>query len=187
MLPMATSTNNLASGSLGALSTLGNQIVDVTGASVRLTGVNWDGFEAPIMAPTGLWARNYKDMLDQMKEVGFNSIRLPFSGDIINAGPNMQGINLGLNPDLNGLTPLQIMDKIVSYAGEIGMRITLDYHRRESGYGAEPAGRRSPSVTPAIQQSLQLICLTSRAATGAFGAQRRSARAQPFRPSTLIC
>ena len=142
VLLMATlSTNNVASGSPGALSTLGNQIVDTTGASVRLTGVNWDGFEAPIMAPTGLWARSYKDMLDQMKEVGFNSIRLPFSGDIINAGPNMQGINLGLNPDLNGLTPLQIMDKIVSYAGEIGMRITLDYHRRESGYGAEPDGK----------------------------------------------
>lgn len=133
-------SSNIASGSPGALSTSGNQIVDANGASVRLTGVNWDGFEAPIMAPTGLWARIYQDMLDQMKDVGFNNIRLPFSGDIFNATPNMEGINLGLNPDLNGLTPLQIMDKIVAYAGEIGMRITLDYHRREAGFGAEPDG-----------------------------------------------
>jgi aryl-phospho-beta-D-glucosidase BglC (GH1 family) len=142
MLLMATlSTSNAASVSRGALSTSGNQIVDANDASVRLTGVNWDGFEAPIMAPTGLWARNYKDMLDQMKEVGFNNIRLPFSGDIFNAAPNMEGINLGLNPDLNGLTPLQIMDQIVAYAGEIGLRVTLDYHRREAGFGAEPDGK----------------------------------------------
>lgn len=138
---MATlSTSNAASVSRGALSTSGNQIVDANGSSVRLTGVNWDGFEAPIMAPTGLWARNYKDMLDQMKEVGFNNIRLPFSGDIFNAAPNMEGINLGLNPELNGLTPLQIMDQIVAYAGEIGLQVTLDYHRRAAGFGAEPDG-----------------------------------------------
>ncbi|KAA2234779.1 cellulase family glycosylhydrolase [Salinarimonas soli] len=113
---------------------------------MRLTGVNWDGFETPNMSPTGLWARNYRHMLEQMRDAGFNNVRLPFSGDIISASPHTSGISLTLNPDLAGLTPLQIMDKVIAYAGEIGLRVTLDYHRREAGYGAEPDGAWS-SVT----------------------------------------
>ena len=35
---------------------------------------------------------------------------------------------------------MQIMDKIVAYAGEIGLRIILDHHRNDSGPGASPNG-----------------------------------------------
>ena len=39
------------------------------------------------------------------------------------------GINDYVNPDLIGLTPLQILDKVIAYAGSKGMRIILDRHR----------------------------------------------------------
>ena len=37
------------------LTAFGNQIVDQLGNNVRLTGVNWSGFETPIGIVTGLY------------------------------------------------------------------------------------------------------------------------------------
>ena len=45
-----------------------------------------------------------------------------------------------INTDLHGLNSLQILDKIVTYAGQIGLRIILDNHRSEAGNSAEANG-----------------------------------------------
>lgn len=124
----------------GWLSTAGNQIVDSAGHSVQIAGVNWFGFESSNFAPHGLWARGYKDMMDQMVDLGFNTIRLPFSSEMLhtNAAPN--GIDFSKNPDLQGLSALQVMDKIVGYADQIGLRIILDHHRSDAGAGTSDNG-----------------------------------------------
>jgi len=124
----------------GWFSTSGNQIVDSAGHSVQIAGVNWFGFESSTLAPHGLWTRGYQDMMNQMKDLGFNTIRLPFSNDTIHSGGTPNGIDFSQNPDLQGLTAMQIMDKIVAYAGEIGLKIILDHHRNDSGPGASPNG-----------------------------------------------
>jgi aryl-phospho-beta-D-glucosidase BglC (GH1 family) len=124
----------------GYLRTSGNQIVDSAGAPVRIAGVNWFGLETTDFAPHGLWARNYKEMMDQMKQVGFNTIRLPYSNQLFDAGSTPRGIDFAKNPDLRGLDGLGIMDKIVDYAGRIGLRILLDHHRSTAGNGPEANG-----------------------------------------------
>lgn len=124
----------------GWLSTRGASIVDATGATVELTGVNWFGGETTRTAPDGLFARNWRDMMDQMEAQGFNVIRLPFSNDALRPGASPGSIDYGLNPDLAGLTPLEIVDRIVAYAGEIGLRIILDNHRNAAGDGASANG-----------------------------------------------
>ena len=129
----------VAAARAGYLSTSGNQIVDATGQSVRIAGVNWFGFETTNFAPHGLWTRGYKDMMDQMKQLGFNTIRLPFSDQTLRRRQHAQRHRLRKNPDLQGLTGLQIMDKIVAYAGQIGLRIILDHHRSDAG--AAPTAR----------------------------------------------
>jgi aryl-phospho-beta-D-glucosidase BglC (GH1 family) len=108
--------------------TSGNQILDVNGNRVTITGVNWFGFETSNYVVHGLWARNYKDMMSQMKQLGFNTIRMPFSSAIFDPSNSPNGIDFNLNPDLLGLSSLQILDKIVDYAGQIGLRIILDHH-----------------------------------------------------------
>ncbi len=45
---------------------------------IHLYGVNWFGFETRSYVVHGLWARNWEDMLRQVKSLGFNAIRLPF-------------------------------------------------------------------------------------------------------------
>ncbi|WP_030165082.1 cellulase family glycosylhydrolase [Streptomyces sp. NRRL S-813] len=114
--------------------TSGRQILDAAGNPVRIAGINWFGFETGNHVAHGLWSRDYKSMIDQMKSLGYNTIRLPYSDDIFKAGTTADSINFnGMNTDLQGLTPLQIMDKIVAYAGHDGLKVILDRHRPDSG------------------------------------------------------
>jgi endoglucanase len=50
------------------------------------------------------------------------------------------GIDYGKNPDLKGLTSLQVLDKLVEQAGKRGIRIILDNHRTTPGGGPEGNG-----------------------------------------------
>ncbi|HEU5119259.1 MAG TPA: cellulase family glycosylhydrolase, partial [Isosphaeraceae bacterium] len=124
----------------GYLHTQGNQILDSTGSVVKLAGVNWFGFESSNYAPHGLWTRSYQSMMDQMKSLGFNTIRLPYSDQLFDPGSTPNGIDFSKNPDLQGLNGLGIMDRIVAYAGQIGMKIFLDHHRSDAGAGTEGSG-----------------------------------------------
>ncbi|CAH0309571.1 Calx-beta domain-containing protein [Roseomonas sp. CECT 9278] len=132
--------DDVVAGPVGFLSTEGNQIVDANGNAVRITGVNWFGMESDTYTPHGLWARNWSDMMEQMAQTGFNTIRLPFSLESLQPGKVPNGIDFGLNPDLVGLSALQILDRIVDKAGELGMRIILDNHRSAAGAGPNNNG-----------------------------------------------
>ena len=68
----------------GGLTVSGNQIVDQNGNNVRLTGVNWSGFETPIGIVSGLYRQpfeisDFRDYLLKLKDLGFNCVRLPWS------------------------------------------------------------------------------------------------------------
>jgi len=124
----------------GYFSVQGSQIVDDRGQAVRINGINWGGLQETVNAPFGIWSRPWKDLMNQMKELGFNTIRLPFSTDTLSAGPDKVAPHTWLNPDWAGKSALEIMDDIVGYAGEIGLRIILDRHRGESGGSADENG-----------------------------------------------
>jgi aryl-phospho-beta-D-glucosidase BglC (GH1 family) len=146
----------------GWLRASGNQIVDAAGMPVRLAGVNWFGMESSTFAPHGLWTRGYKEMMDQMKAEGFNTIRLPFSNQLFDNGSTPNGIDFSKNPDLVGLNGLQIMDKIVNYAGQLGLRILLDHHRSGAGAGAEGSGLWYTSAYPESRWISDWTMLASR-------------------------
>lgn len=117
--------------------TNGHRIEDAANQPVRLAGINWFGLETSNFAPHGLWVRGYRSMLDQIKAQGYNTIRLPYSNQLFDAGSMPNGIDFAQNPDLAGLTGLQVMDKIVAYAGGIGLRILLDRHRPDAAGQSE--------------------------------------------------
>ncbi|WFE39054.1 cellulase family glycosylhydrolase [Micromonospora sp. WMMD998] len=117
----------------GYLHTSGNKIVDSTGATVRLTGINWFGMETDNKTFHGLWSSNpWRGQLDTMARLGYNTLRIPYSNDSVKPGATATGINDFVNPDLIGLSPLQILDKVIDYAGSKGMRVILDRHRPTS-------------------------------------------------------
>ncbi len=125
----------------GFFSVDGPIIRDGAGEPVSLHGVNWFGLETETFAPHGLWARNWRSMMDEMRDLGFNAVRLPLSGELVlSDGGTPSGIDYGLNPDLHGLDGLQILDRIVEYADRIGLRVLLDYHRGPPGDGPNDNG-----------------------------------------------
>jgi endoglucanase len=113
--------------------TAGAQLVDSTGAPVRMTGINWFGAETGNYTFHGLWTRNYQDMVDQVASLGYNTLRVPFSDQLFDPGSTPNSIDANKNPDLTGLSGLQILDKVINYAGTKGMRVVLDRHRADSG------------------------------------------------------
>ncbi|WP_159714034.1 glycoside hydrolase family 5 protein [Geminicoccus flavidas] len=115
----------------GYLKTSGNKIVDSQSREAHILGLNWFGFETQNMVVHGLWERNYEAMIAQIASLGFNTIRLPFSSAMLSGtASNVSSIKYRLNTDLEGLTPLQIMDKIIATAGSHGLRVILDNHSR---------------------------------------------------------
>ena len=87
-----------------------------------LTGISWFGLETDSFAPHGLWARNWESILDQIVKLGFNTIRFPFSNQLLDPSSMPNGINYELNPDLKGLSGLEIMDKLIQGAGKRGLK-----------------------------------------------------------------
>ncbi|MFG2308714.1 cellulase family glycosylhydrolase [Streptomyces sp. NPDC048566] len=111
----------------------GRRILDAQNQPVRMAGVNWFGFETANHVAHGLWSRDYRSMIDQMRTLGYNTIRLPYSDDVFKgAQPNGISYASGMNADLQGLDSLHVMDRIVDYAGSVGLKIVLDRHRPDS-------------------------------------------------------
>ncbi len=73
--------------------TSGRRILDAAGNPVRIAGINWFGFETSNMVVHGLWARDYKDMLNQIASLRYNTLRLPYSDDILKPGATPNSIN----------------------------------------------------------------------------------------------
>ena len=138
--PVTVATGTGTGVGTGFFHTQGSQILDAAGHAVKIAGVNWFGMESDRYAPDGLNVRNYKDMMHQMVDLGFNTIRLPFSDQLFDAASRPNGIDYGKNADLAGLNGLQIMDKIVAYAGQVGLKIILDHHRSSAGAGTSENG-----------------------------------------------
>jgi endoglucanase len=146
---LAVSTSDANAAGTGYWRTSGNKIMDANNQQVRITGINWFGFETGNYAPHGLWSRDYRDVLNQIKGLGYNTIRLPYSTQLFDPGSKANSISNapttawpnGMNLPLmqggvaNGtpLPPIEIMDEIIRYGGSIGLRFILDRHRPDSG------------------------------------------------------
>jgi endoglucanase len=125
--------------------TKGNRIYDSQGHTVRIAGINWYGFETTDEVAHGLWSQDYHTIINDIKNLGYNTIRIPFSNQmvektIVPSGVSYYGSSGRINTGLKGLNSLQILDKIIAYAGRVGLKVILDDHRSEAGNTAEANG-----------------------------------------------
>ena len=147
--------------------TSGNRILDANGHVVRVAGINWYGFETTDEVVHGLWAQDYHYILNAIQSNGYNVIRMPLSNlmvetPIIPTNISYHNASGPINTDLEGLNSLQILDKIVAYAGQIGLRIILDNHRSEAGNGAEGNGLWYTTQYPESAWTNDWVSLTQR-------------------------
>lgn len=138
----------LASGliySQNYLSVQGNKLIDSNGNVVRLTGVNWFGFETNNLHVHGIWSRDTKSMLKQIKDQGFNVIRIPWCNKILDPSATILINAYGTDP-YTGVSPMneyestltkpiELLDVIVEWCQDNNMKIILDNHSRQpDGY-----------------------------------------------------
>ena len=147
--------------------TKGNEIVDSKGETVRIAGINWYGFETADGVVHGLYDQDYHVVLGEIEAEGFNSIRLPFSNQVVESPwvPSAIGYWKGgepINADLRGLTSMQIMDKVIQAAGQLGLRVILDNHRSEAGNGNDASGLWYSSKYPESKWVSDWVALATR-------------------------
>ena len=145
-----------AAGGVGAgyWHTSGNQIFDSNGNPVRIAGINWYGFETPDEIAHGLWVQDYHTVINDIAALGYNTIRIPFSNQMVETPIVPQNLSFSnntggsINADLKGLNALQDLQKIVAAAGQAGLKVILDDHRSEAGESAEQNGLWYTSAYP---------------------------------------
>ncbi|WP_105181690.1 glycoside hydrolase family 5 protein [Pseudoalteromonas sp. T1lg21] len=116
------------------LSTQQQYIVDTKNCKVTLRSVNWFGGESEAFTPGGLDLRPVSSLIYQIKDAGFNSIRLPWSNEMVAKNPVIKDRLLSANPHLQGKTALEIFDYIIEEAGKAGLMIILDNHRSRADW-----------------------------------------------------
>ncbi|MFJ4716577.1 glycoside hydrolase family 5 protein [Streptomyces sp. NPDC088785] len=127
------------------LSTRGRYIVDADGTRFKLKSGNWHGAsgtwdgsgsaddpahqhagEDGHRAPLGLDRVPMSRILDDFRRLGLNSVRLPFSDEMI--GDTRPVTGLTANPRLDGLRPLEVFDRAVEALTDAGFAVVLNNH-----------------------------------------------------------
>lgn len=113
---------------LGPMRTSGSQILDANDDPVHLAGISWFGFETGNYALHGLWERSLESFLDQIAGLGFNLVRVPFSNQLFDPSSTPNSIDFTQNPELEGLSGLQILDHLIDAARDRDLRVVLERH-----------------------------------------------------------
>ncbi|MER5325930.1 glycoside hydrolase family 5 protein [Streptosporangium roseum] len=131
----------------GPLSTKGRYVVDATGKRFKLQSGNWHGAsgtwtgsgddedpannyasETSHRVPLGLDRVPMSKLITDFHTLGVNSIRLPFSNGMIADTRPVTDAGVAANPQLRGLTPLQVYDKVVEALTADGFAVILNNH-----------------------------------------------------------
>ena len=91
---------------------------------VRLWGLNWFGLETPDRAPHGLWMRSLDFLLDRVRALGFNALRLPLSPESIR--PGFRSASWAIRGDTD--TGREQLEAVIDGARQRGMRVLLSFH-----------------------------------------------------------
>jgi endoglucanase len=118
------------------LHTDGSKILDANGTEVWLTGLNWFGYNTGTNIFDGCWACNMREALASIADRGFNLLRIPISAELVLSWKNGNfpeaNYNRAENPELEGLTSLQIFDLAIRTCKENGIKVMLDIHSAET-------------------------------------------------------
>jgi endoglucanase len=105
-----------------------NHIADSGGRRIHLNAVNWYGAESPDFVAGGLDSSTPDAIAQLIKQLGFNAVRLPWSNQMVETNPVVGTYALTANPQLQGLTALQIFDEVIGALAGQHLMVILDNH-----------------------------------------------------------
>ena len=94
------------------LQTDGRWIVDRRGERVKLASVNWFGAESAEFVVGGLDKQPLPEIARLIRRGGFNSVRLPWSNQLVEENPVVADQYLAANPRLQGKRALEVLDDV---------------------------------------------------------------------------
>jgi endoglucanase len=114
------------------LKTQSRFIVDNVGKRFKLKSVNWYGASDEFNIVLGLDIRHRDDIAQSIKTAGFNSVRLPFSNEMLRIEESVDRRLISANPDLYGKKPLEIFDAIIAALAKQNILVILNNHTTKS-------------------------------------------------------
>jgi endoglucanase len=120
--------------------TSNQEILNPTGGQFVITGINWYGFETTSNVAHGMYAKDYTYIVNEIKQYGYNTIRIPFSNQMWEQDPIPNANTISACSTCKGKHARDILAMIINYAGSIGLHVVLDNHRSEAGNSAEANG-----------------------------------------------
>lgn len=110
------------------LHTEGRQIVDSTGHAIRLTSVNWYGFDQKEYIPGGLDHAPLATIVEQIRAIGVNSVRLPWANETLEHDPVVADYAVAANPQFKGKHAMAVMDAVIDALARAHIMVILDNH-----------------------------------------------------------
>jgi endoglucanase len=100
---------------------------------VRLEGVTWFGMESTSYTLAGLNFKPYTAILREIADLGFNSIRIPLTDELVKNNSRIKIAPKWMRAQdrhdvPRHIHPLQFLDKVVAAAGALHLMIILDNH-----------------------------------------------------------
>jgi endoglucanase len=106
----------------------GRWILDSKGQRFKIVAANWYGAEEMDYVPAGLEIADVRDIARRIRDLGFNSVRLPWSNEMVALNPTIAGKVVSANPQLNGKSALEVFDAVIDALAYEGLVVILDNH-----------------------------------------------------------
>lgn len=110
------------------LSTRGRYIVDADGNRFKLKSVNWFGANEAIHVQEGLNQQPIENIVALIQAWGLNSVRLPFSNEMLRNTNPVDPAHVAANPQFIGMTPLEVFDQTIESLTNAGLVVILNNH-----------------------------------------------------------
>ncbi|KAE9364732.1 glycoside hydrolase family 5 protein [Stipitochalara longipes BDJ] len=116
------------------LQTKGRDIVDRNDRRVKLSSVNWYGGSDELFIPSGLDIQHRSEIARLIRHLGFNSVRLPYSDELVMSNPKIEADLLSANQDLVGLRALDVYVAVVESLTEAGIAVIPNNHITQAAW-----------------------------------------------------
>src|SRR5271163_5369844 len=110
------------------LHTSGHDILDEAGHRVRLTSVNWYGFDQKDFVAGGLDHAPLATIVGEIVALGVNSVRLPWANETLERDPVVPDYAVKANRQFKGKRAMEIMDAVVDALAKAHIMVILDNH-----------------------------------------------------------
>ena len=110
------------------LHTEGYRIFDSAKHPVRLTSVNWYGFDQKEYVAGGLDHAPLAEIIRQIQQIGVNSVRIPWANETLEHNPFPPAYSISANPQFKNMRAMEIMDAVIAALASAHIMVILDNH-----------------------------------------------------------